>query len=100
MFKRLASQINLKNIAKSDNFATSPFEHLKNAAQKSILKSLSEHALNLYEKKTDIKRFTDLALSDPCDCSHEDLVKDAGLDEYDILFDLSNNEEFLKDLGL
>ena len=100
MFKRLANQINAKNGIKLNDFVSSPFEMLKSSAQKSILKSLSEHALNLYQKKTDVKKFTELALSDPEDNTHNELAKDAGLDEYDILFDLSNNDEFLKDLGL
>ena len=73
---------------------------MKNSAQKIFLKSLSEHALNLYQRKTDINNFTMLALSNPEDTTHNDLVKEKELDEYDVLFDLTNNEEFLKDLGL
>lgn len=99
MFKRLAQQLNTE-IRVNDNLVSSPFERIKNTAKTNILKSLSEHALNLYQRKTDLKNFTRLALSDPQDKSHNELIKNAGLDEYDILFDLSNNDEFLKDLGL
>lgn len=100
MFKKLASQLNIVKSNDKNNVATSPFESLKNSAQKIFLKSLSEHALNLYQRKTDINNFTMLALSNPEDTTHNDLVKEKELDEYDVLFDLTNNEEFLKDLGL
>lgn len=99
MFKQLVNQLKIKKPANT-SFTSSPLDNIKRSAQKRILKSLSEQALNLYQKKTDIKKFTKLAMSDPENISHNDLVKEAGLDEYDILFDLSNNEEFLKDLGL
>lgn len=100
MFKKLASQLNTKKMQKDEFCSSSPFEQLKNSAQNMILKNLSNHALNLYQRKTDIKNFTKLALSNPEDISHDEIVKNKELDEYDILFDLSNNEEFLKDLGL
>lgn len=100
VFKKIVKQLNTEKICVNDNLVSSPFERIKNSVQKNILKSMSEHALNLYQKKTDIKTFTKLALSDPQDLSHNRLAKETGLDEYDILFDLSNNEEFLKDLGL
>lgn len=100
MFKKLANQLNIKKHSDSNYMATSPFEALKNSAQKNLLKNLSEHALNLYQRKTDIKNFTKLALSNPQDLTHNDLIKEKELDEYDILFDLTNNEDFLKDLDL
>ncbi len=101
MFKKLASQLISKKANDIQDLpVSSPFENIKISAQKTFLNSLSKHALNLYQKKTDIKNFTKLALSDPEDLSHNNIVKNQQLDEYDILFDLSNNEEFLKDLGL
>lgn len=100
MFEKLASQLNIKKQHDTNCAATSPFEALRNSAQKNLLKNLSEHALNLYQRKTDIKNFTKLALSDPKDLTHNDLVKEKELDEYDILFDLTDNEDFLKDLDL
>lgn len=98
MLKKLVNKIS-NNISKSPSSASSPFEEIKKTTQKKLLKQLSEHALNLYQKKTDIKNFTKLVLSDPEDISHNTLVKE-NIDEYDILFDLTNNDEFLKDLGL
>ena len=100
MFEKLVSQLKLKKEQNPCGSVTSPFTQSKCVAQKTFLKSLSEHALNLYQKKTDIKNFTKLAMSNPEDSSHNDLVKEKELDEFDLLFDLSNNEEFLKDLGL
>ena len=100
MLKKIAVQLNLKKSQKSDGFATSPLEEDKQTERKNLLKTLSERALNLYQKRTDIKKFTKLTLSNPEDLSHNELVKEKELDEYDILFDLSNSEEFLKDLGL
>ena len=97
MLKKLANKMN--NNEKRDCLSSSPFEQLKQNPQRNLLKKLSERALKLYEKKTDIKKFTKLVLSDPEDLSHNKLVEEQK-DEYDILFDLTNNEEFLKDLGL
>lgn len=100
MFEKLAGQLNIKKTQNQNSAVTSPFEQTACDDKKNILKRLSQQALNLYQKKTDIKNFTKLALSNPEDKSHNDLVKEKELDEYDILFDLSNNDEFLKDLGL
>lgn len=100
MFKKVAEQFNIKNSLKMSPNVASPFDVQKNSSQKNLLKQLSEHALNLYQKKMDIKKFTKLVLSNPEDKSHEELIKDNNLDEYDLLFDLSNNDEFLKDLDL
>ncbi len=100
MLKKIVGQLNLKSLQKYDGFVTSPLDEAKQTECKNLLKSLSERALNLYQKRTDIKKFTKLALSNPDDFSHNELVKEKELDEYDLLFDLANNEEFLKDLGL
>jgi len=100
MLKKIVGQLNLKSSQKCDDFATSPLEEAKQSERKNLLKTLSERALNLYQKRTDIKKFTKLALSNPEDLSHDKIVKEKELDEYDLLFDLTNNEEFLKDLGL
>ena len=100
MLKKIVGQLNLKSLHKYDGFATSPLEEGKQTERKNLLKTLSERALNLYQKRSDIKNFTKLTLSNPEDLSHNELVKEKELDEYDLLFDLTNNEEFLKDLGL
>lgn len=100
MFKNLEQQIQAKITKPYNGKVSSPIEQFKNTVQKNLLNKLSQRVLNLYQKKTDIKKFTQLALSNPEDASHNDLVKEQKLDEFDLLFDLPDNEDFLKDLGL
>jgi len=85
----------------------SPFDKDATAERNTFLKRLSEHALNLYQKKSDIKKFTELATSDPNDLSHNDLVNELAQEDEILralsdgdLFDLFDNENFLKDLDL
>lgn len=108
MFKKLAKQLRSENVSENSCFPmSSPVHSLKEETKNSFLKSLSRHALNLYERKTDINNFTRLALSDPENNSHNEIVdqlfgKEGFKDpfEEDALFSLSENEKFLKDLGL
>ncbi|MGN0030956.1 MAG: hypothetical protein ACI37Q_03275 [Candidatus Gastranaerophilaceae bacterium] len=107
MFKKLAKQLKVQNSENSCFPMSSPMRTLKEETKKSFLKSLSCHALNLYERKTDINNFTRLALSDPENNSHNKIVDklfgEAGFVdpfEEEKLFELSENERFLKDLGL
>lgn len=108
MFKKLAKQLKSENMGETSFFPmSSPVKSLKEETKNSFLKSLSKHALNLYERKTDINNFTKLALSDPENKSHNDIVdqlfgKEGFKDPFedDALFSLSENERFLKDLGL
>lgn len=107
MFKKLAKQLKAKDVENSCFPMTSPFQSLGDKSKKSFLKSLSKHALDLYEKKTEINNFTKLVLSNPENTSHNKIVDELfsqegivnPLDE-EALFDLSDNERFLKDLGL
>ena len=87
MFKKLVNKIKETKCQKSYSRMTSPFE-----GDNISLRGLSEHALNLYEKTSDVKKFAKLALSDPENNDCDDLVAK--------LFDLSENEKFLRDLGL
>lgn len=100
MLKKLVKQFN--TAGKIDSPISSPAEELKKESRNSFLRGLSKHALNLYVKKSDIKNFTKLALSNPEDKSHNKLVEELDIiDPWgDDLFDLANNENFLKDLGL
>lgn len=100
MLKHVSDILSNLDSPKDSGNHTSPLEKLKNLSQKSLLKMLSKHALDLYQRRTDVKKFTKLVLSNPEDKSHEELIKDNNLDEYDLLFDVSNNDEFLKDIGL
>lgn len=112
MFKKLAQQLKIQNDKidcineKSCIPMSSPMRSIEEETYKAFLKSMSRQALNLYERKSDIKNFTELALSDPENTSHneivEDLLKnDAIVDPFDETkyFNLSENERFLKDLG-
>ncbi len=107
MLKKLAEQLKTEFIETSTAPVVSPIESLKEQSSKNFLKKLSKHALNLYERKTDINNFTKLALSNPKNDSHNKImdklfaqkdVVDPFSDEE--IFGLSHNERFLKDLGL
>ena len=105
MFKRLAKQLKTERVENSCFPMSSPVTSLKEQTKNSFLRSLSKHALNLYERKTDINNFTRLALSNPENTSHNLIVeelfgKDGDPFAEDALFTLSENERFLKDLGL
>jgi hypothetical protein len=105
MFKRLAKQLKTERVENSCFPMSSPVTSLKEQTKNSFLRSLSKHALNLYERKTDINNFTRLALSNPENNSHNLIVEELFGKEgdpftEDALFTLSENERFLKDLGL
>lgn len=107
MFKKLAKQLKTQNDEKSYSPMSSPVSSLREETKNSFLKRWSFHALNLYERKTDINNFTRLVLSNPENKSHNKIVdqlfgEEGVIDpfEEDKLFALSENERFLKDLGL
>lgn len=108
MFKKLAKQLKVERLANTKTQAMSlPIESFKDKAKLTFLKSLSKHALDLYERQTDINNFTKLALSDPENLSHNKLVKDlidsgevSDLLDEESYFELSDNKRFLEDLGL
>jgi len=91
-------QIKFQKRTKVSSMMTSPIDD--------GLKKLSENALKLYEKTSDIKKFTKLALSNPEDASHNRMVnKLLGNDIIDPLDEehlrgLVGNDNFLRDLGL
>ena len=102
--KKLSDKIS--NILKKDlqtSFATNP----DNNAKQSLLRKLSNSALSLYIKHSDIKKFTKLVLSDPENNEHEKLVADL-IEQGKIsdimcnksVLDLTENEKFMNDLGL
>lgn len=95
MFKKLAKQLKEMNAVNSNSSMTSPIELSKSDAKVSYLKNMSEHALDLYERKTDVNNFKRLVLSDPENTSHNELVDKLFEDS---ILNLSENERFLKDL--
>lgn len=89
MFKNLLKQLKTKSSGKSCFPASCPLEE---KTTKVLLKNLSEKALTLYERKSDINKFKKLVISDPENEDYKYLV--------DKLFDISDNKKFLHDLGL
>ena len=67
--------------------------------------AISDEAINLYQKEQDVKQFTSLAMSDPEDLSHEEIitnlfnkgVSDPFSDE--AITSLSGNQKLLDDLS-
>ncbi len=107
MFKRLAQQLKISDIKSSSFPVSRPWGGKKYVADKNFLDKLSKHALSEYEKKMSIKKFTKLTLSDPEDCSHNDLVENLfetgvadDIQSVSSIKSLAVNPKLLKDLGL
>ena len=86
---------------------SSPFEDMQEQQRKIFLRGMSKNALNLFERNSDIKKFTKLALSDPEDKSHENLMyslvrngKIIDVSDSNKISALSRNEKLLDDLGI
>ena len=102
MFKKLVEKLKNDNLAKSFSPVTSPMDR-----EAESLRSLSRHALGLYERQSDINNFKKLVLSNPENESHNEIVdklfKEQGISNPfsdEALFELSENKRFLEDLGL
>ena len=67
--------------------------------------TISDTALKLYEREQDIKRFTDLALSDEDDKSADSLViskvmnGEISIDDDEAIFSLLSNDNFLNEIA-
>jgi len=67
--------------------------------------AISNEAVNLYQKEQDVKQFNSLAMSDPQDLSHEDIISnlfDQGVSDPfsdEAVTSLSNNQKLLDDLS-
>lgn len=100
IFDKLAQKFNIKSEKRSVNRATNPIE------ENEFLTSMSKHALKLYEKQCDIKKFTKLAMSVPEDASYderiEQLIKDGILDPFEdsVIEELAKNQDLIDDLDL
>ena len=105
MFKKLAQKLNLEK-KKHSSAAINPLDVDFEGRKSVFLDKLTRTAVNMYERKCDIKNFTKLALSDPENDSHNEImdelfakgVIDPSEDEK--LLELSDDTRFLKDLGL
>lgn len=105
MFKKLAQKLNLEK-KKHSSAAINPLDVDFEGGKSVFLDKLTRTAVNMYERKCDIKNFTKLALSDPENDSHnkimDELFAKGVIDpsEDEKLLELSDNTRFLKDLGL
>lgn len=105
MFKKLAQKLSLEQ-EKHNSVATNPLSVDFDDRRSVFLNKLTKTAVNLYERNCDIRNFTKLALSNPENQSHNEImdelfsqgVIDPSDDEK--LMELSNNSRFLRDLGL
>lgn len=68
--------------------------------------AISDEAVNLYQKEQDIKQFTSLAMSNPEDLSHEEIIANLfskGVSDpfsNETIEELSGNQKLLEDLSL
>ncbi len=105
MFKKLAQKLNIEK-KKQSSVAINPLDVDFEGRKSVFLDKLTRTAVNMYERKCDIKNFTKLALSDPENNSHnkimDELFAKGVIDpsEDEKLLELSDNTRFLKDLGL
>lgn len=105
MFKKLAQKLN-KDRQKLSSAAINPLEVDFDDRKSVFLDKLTRTAVNMYERKCDIKNFSKLVISDPENDSHNKIMDelfskgiiDASDDEK--LLELSDNSRFLRDLGL
>ncbi len=106
IFKKLAQKLSAER-EKRTSLAMNPIEVDFENRKSLFLNKMTKTAVEMYEHKADVKKFTKLVLSDPENDSHNKLV-DAlfshGLvslsEDEEKLEELSNNQRFLKDLGL
>ncbi len=103
MFKKLVQKLRQQEKERSTSYMTSP---LCFPAEKKF-GTLSEHALSLYEKKADVKKFTKLAMSDPDNLDYKRIMDDLFMNkrildplEESYVVEMVGNDNFLRDLGL
>ena len=105
VFKKLAQKLSAQR-EKQFSPATNPITVNFDGNKNEFLNKLTHSVLNLYERQSDIKKFTKLALSDPENDSHNEIVEELftqGVIDFDDdvkLMELSDNSRFLRDLGL
>lgn len=103
IFEKLAQKFNKKERKFADG-TTNPLEY--SFGKNDFLDNLTKKALCMYERKCDIKHFTELVLSDPENTSHNDivngLIENGMIDPFedDKLAHLADNKKLLRDLGL
>ena len=107
MFKKLVSKMNSQRKQKAVQGMLNPLVCDVDENKNEFLDKLSRQALQMFEKKCDIKNFSKLVLSDPENTSHiemtQEMIKQGKITdpfEDEKLAQLADNEKFLRDLGL
>lgn len=100
---RLNEQIGVSGV--SSTTANNPYKNI----DKSLLideMAVSDEAVNLYQREQDIKQFNSLAMSNPEDLSHEEIIANlfnSGVSDPlsdEVIEELSSNQKLLDDLSL
>lgn len=105
IFKKLAQKLNTQK-AKYAQGMINPLETAYNQPKNDFLDSLTKKAVEMYERKCDIRNFSKLVLSNPENTSHNDivngLIENGMIDPFedDKLAFFADNEKLLRDLGL
>ncbi len=105
MFKKLAQKLNSEK-KKHSSAAINPLEVDFEGRKSVFLDKLTKTAVNMYERKCDVKNFTKLVLSNPENNSHNEIMDElfskgvVDISDDERLLQLSDNSRFLKDLGL
>ena len=106
MFKKLAQELKAGKVRNEFKHVSLPYGEVFLPDENKYLKHISEKAVEIYERNADIKKFSNLVLSDNDDNSNDALMKklfESGVndpfDEENIT-KLAGNRKFLKDLGL
>ena len=81
MFKKLVQKLKIEK-EKSSSAAINPIDVDFDGRKHDFLSKMTKNALNLYEKQCDIKNFTKLALSNPENTSHNDIVNEPDINYY------------------
>ena len=106
MFKKLAQQLKEANAKSGFSPMALPFGEEFLTPKNEFLHKMTQKAVELYERKSDINHFSKLVLSDPENTTHNDLVNElfnsGVVDPFvdDKLDELADNKKLLKDLGL
>lgn len=105
----LNDELNNAQLGGVNGVVTNPINNPYKNIDKSLLideTAISNEAINLYQHEQDVKQFNTLAMSDPEDLSHEEIISnlfskgvtDPFSDE--TIGELSGNQDLLNDLSL
>ena len=97
--------ISQNSIGKISSFGLSNISENDNSGLFVDESNISDTAIKLYERERDVKKFTELALSDQDDTSADALViskalsGEISIDDDEAIFSLLSNEDFLNELA-